>query len=281
MTYSAAFLLLFLTAFLILAVMWCARTILLRKTRPPRKPAANKYTGDGDLLICSFCGKDQHSVRKLIAGPEAFICDECAEQFAIRTRSAVSEHWIAATKSLPKPAEIHAVLDPCLNGDSHTKRRLAIILHAYYRFLLSGAQSAGAELPWPWPKPNILLAGPDRLGKRRFAQTLAGCLGVPFETIDAADFADRDRIFKRVTDLATALDRNAGAARARRAIVYIDGIEQICRPPDGATPTARRSGEIGQTALAELLSGTVYSVRSAHLGDPIFEVGPLARAWHR
>ncbi len=128
MTYSAIFLLLFLTAFLILAVMWCAQSILSRKPRTtakaPRPPSPNTGTVDDALLYCSFCSKDQHAVRKLIAGPAVFICDECTARFAKRTRTTSLERWNAAAKDLPKPADIQAVLDPCLAGNAYTKRRI-------------------------------------------------------------------------------------------------------------------------------------------------------------
>lgn len=284
MTYSAIFLLLFLTAFLILAVMWCAQSILSRKPRTtakaPRPPSPDTGTVDDALLYCSFCSKDQHAVRKLIAGPAVFICDECTARFAKRTRTASLEQWNAAAKDLPKPADIQAVLDPCLAGDAYTKRRLAITLHTYYRFLTSSARSANVELPWP--KPNILLYGPEGNRKRQFAHALARRLGVPFEALDAAAFVDCDGIFERITELASSLHRSAGMdpARARRGIIYIDGIEQFRRGLSEPSLQHGAPDDIGQFVLGDLLRGTEFPVRLAPdpFGDPFMRVGPLTRA---
>jgi ATP-dependent Clp protease ATP-binding subunit ClpX len=232
MTQFAIFSMLFFTAFAILAVTWCARTILRRNIpKVPKLPLAGTETEDGALLYCSFCGKDQHAVRKLIAGPEVFICDECVERSAKSARSPNQTEWNAAAQNLPKPADIHATFDPYLAGGTAEKRRLAVTLHTYYRYLTSGARTAGVELPWP--KPNILLAGPDPSRERDFAHGLAQTLDVPFEMVDAAVFMDRDDLFERMAELVSALDRKAGSdpARARRAIVYIDGIEQVRRIP--------------------------------------------------
>ncbi len=282
MTYPAVFSLLFLTAFFVLAVMVCARTILRRKAnrmvRPHRPPSPGKGTVDAEILYCNFCGKDQHSVRKLITGSEANICDECAGIFAREVRGVISRHWIAAGHTLPKLAAILAFLDRHLAGDPHGKRRLAFDLHTYFRSLRCNAHTTWRDLSWP--KPNILLAGSDGAGKWKFVQDLADCFGVPFETINAADFTDCRHFFARLNDVATALDRSAdtSSAWAGHAIVYIDGLEKMRRVADESCSPP--SGETGQTALAGLLGGSVYRIRSTIFswGDPFVVPGPLARA---